>query len=108
MPAATTSTRSGVVAPDAIGLNGTSAPDTCSSMHLAARRAPALFTHKALCMFASQEINFVLSDLALEVVGDAAIVWLLSPKAAIAPRAAGGLSRFTTSLPGYFLQVIAA
>ena len=50
-------------------------------------------------------MNFVLSDLALEVVGDAAIVWLLSPKAAIGPRPAGGLSRLTSSLPGYFLQV---
>ena len=47
----------------------------------------------------------MLSDLALEVVGDAAIVWLLSPKAAIGPRPAGGLSRLTSSLPGYFLQV---
>ena len=47
----------------------------------------------------------MLSDLALEVVGDAAIVWLLSPKAAIAPRPASGLSRLTLSLPGYFLQV---
>jgi Protein RETICULATA-related len=54
---------------------------------------------------ALQEMNFVLSDLALEVVGDAAIVWLLSPKAAIGPRPAGGLSRLTSSLPGYFLQV---
>lgn len=56
-------------------------------------------------MLPLQEMNFVLSDLALEVVGDAAIVWLLSPKAAIGPRPAGGLSRLTSSLPGYFLQV---
>lgn len=55
---------------------------------------------------ALQEINFVLSDLALEIVGDAAIVWLLSPKAAIAARPAGGLARLTGSLPGYCLQVM--
>jgi hypothetical protein len=57
---------------------------------------------------ALQEMNFVLSDLALEVVGDAAIVWLLSPKALIAPRPTGGLGRLTMSLPGYFLQVVMA
>lgn len=47
----------------------------------------------------------MLSDLALEVVGDTAIVWLLSPKAAFGARPTGGLARFTASLPGYCLQV---
>ena len=47
----------------------------------------------------------MLSDLALEIVGDTAIVWLLSPRASFRPRPAGGLARFTSSLPGYCLQV---
>ncbi len=47
----------------------------------------------------------MLSDLALEIVGDTAIVWLLSPKAAFGARPTGGLARFTASLPGYCLQV---
>lgn len=50
-----------------------------------------------------KEINFVMSDLALEVVGDAAIVWLLSPKASFAAKAGGGGP--IASLPGYCLQV---
>lgn len=44
-----------------------------------------------------------MSDLALEIVGDTAIVWLLSPKAAFAANAGGGGP--IASLPGYCLQV---
>lgn len=77
-----------------------------ASLEPAACRRACVVLHVATPTNAAlQEMNFVLSDLALEVVGDAAIVWLLSPKAAIGPRPAGGLSRLTSSLPGYFLQV---
>ena len=47
----------------------------------------------------------MLSDLALEVVGDCAIVWLLSPKAAFGAKPTGALASFYGSLPGYAFQV---
>ncbi len=53
-----------------------------------------------------QEIDFVMSDLSLEIIGDFAIVWLLSPKKSFSPAPEGGLSKFVSKLPGHSLQVI--
>ena len=52
-----------------------------------------------------QEIDFVLSDLSLEVIGDFAIIWLLSPKKSFGRAPQGGLSHFASGLPGHTLQV---
>ena len=51
-----------------------------------------------------QEIDFVLSDLSLEVIGDFAIIWLLSPKKSFGRAPQGGLSHFAAGLPGHTLQ----
>jgi len=52
-----------------------------------------------------REINFVASDMSLEVIGDFFIVWLLSPKANFAPRATSAAARALASLPAHALQV---
>jgi hypothetical protein len=52
-----------------------------------------------------QEIDFVVSDLSLEVIGDFAIVWLLSPKKSFGALPTGGLARMARKLPGHALQV---
>jgi hypothetical protein len=52
-----------------------------------------------------QEFDFVLSDMALEVIGDFAVVWLLSPTRSFTPRAKSGLARYINALPGHALQV---
>mmetsp|Transcript_6379 Transcript_6379/g.18369 ORF Transcript_6379/g.18369 Transcript_6379/m.18369 type:complete len:366 (-) Transcript_6379:765-1862(-) len=51
-----------------------------------------------------KEINFVLSDLALEVVGDVAIVWLLSPKVSFKGKPLSAMSKWAGNLPGFALQ----
>lgn len=53
-----------------------------------------------------QEFDFVLSDMALEVIGDFAVVWLLSPTRSFSPPAKSGLARYINALPGHALQVI--
>lgn len=53
-----------------------------------------------------QEIDFVMSDLSLEIIGDFAIVWLLSPKKSFSAAPSGGVSLFASRLPGHALQVI--
>ncbi|CAK0786940.1 hypothetical protein CVIRNUC_010154 [Coccomyxa viridis] len=52
-----------------------------------------------------KEIDFVLSDLSLEVIGDFAIIWLLSPKKSFSRAPQGGLSHFAAGLPGHTLQI---
>ncbi len=47
----------------------------------------------------------MLSDMALEVIGDFAVVWLLSPTRSFTPRAKSGLARYINALPGHALQV---
>ena len=47
----------------------------------------------------------MLSDLSLEVIGDFAIIWLLSPKKSFGRAPQGGLSNFASGLPGHTLQV---
>lgn len=44
------------------------------------------------------------SDLSLEIIGDFAIVWLLSPKANFRPLPKSVLGRAYKALPGHFLQ----
>ncbi len=67
---------------------------------------PALLCSEAIqfscCL---QEFDFVLSDMALEVIGDFAVVWLLSPTRSFTPRAKSGLARYINALPGHALQV---
>ena len=52
-----------------------------------------------------QEIDFVMSDLSLEIIGDFAIVWLLSPKKTFAAAPTSALGKITSQLPGHALQV---
>ena len=52
-----------------------------------------------------QEFDFVLSDMALEVIGDFAVVWLLSPKKSFSPQANTAFARYINNLPGHCLQV---
>ena len=52
-----------------------------------------------------QEFDFVLSDMALEVIGDFAVVWLLSPTRSFSPTAKKSLARYINALPGHALQV---
>ncbi len=47
-----------------------------------------------------------MSDLSLEIIGDFAIVWLLSPKKSFSAAPSGGLSLFASRLPGHSLQVL--
>lgn len=51
-----------------------------------------------------KEMNFVLSDLALEIVGDISIVWLLSPKVSFSVAPASALARWSAALPGFASQ----
>ena len=55
-----------------------------------------------LCL---QEFDFVLSDMALEVIGDFAVVWLLSPTRSFSPTAKNSMARYINGLPGHALQV---
>ena len=57
---------------------------------------------KPLC--AMQEIDFVASDLSLEIIGDFAIVWLLSPRKSFRPLPRSVLGRVYKALPGHALQ----
>lgn len=52
-----------------------------------------------------KEFDFVLSDMALEVIGDFFVVWLLSPTRSFSPTAKSGLARYINALPGHALQV---
>jgi len=52
-----------------------------------------------------KEINFVASDMSLEVIGDFFIVWLLSPRACFAPRSSSAAARALAGLPAHCLQV---
>ena len=45
------------------------------------------------------------SDLSLEIIGDFAIVWLLSPKKTFGTAPVAGLALLTSKLPGHALQV---
>ncbi|EKX33117.1 hypothetical protein GUITHDRAFT_156148 [Guillardia theta CCMP2712] len=50
------------------------------------------------------ELDFVASDMALEIIGDFSLVWLLSPAAKFAAEPTGGISKAISSLPSHFLQ----
>ncbi|KAJ8903829.1 hypothetical protein NDN08_000362 [Rhodosorus marinus] len=53
-----------------------------------------------------KEFDFYLSDIALELVGDFALVWLLSPAMRFAgPPAAGSFSHFIEGVPKHALQL---
>jgi hypothetical protein len=52
-----------------------------------------------------EESALVASDMSLEILGDFAIVWLLSPAANFAPRADSAFARALASLPAHALQV---
>ncbi len=52
-----------------------------------------------------QELDFVLSSMVLEVVGDFAVVWLQSPTSPITLRAKAGLAYYINASPGHALQV---
>lgn len=52
-----------------------------------------------------QELHFVASDIALELIGDFAVVCLLSPKKSFTQRPKPGFSRFIGGLPGHAFQV---
>ena len=43
--------------------------------------------------------------MALEVIGDFAVVWLLSPTRSFSPVAKNGLARYINALPGHAMQV---
>ena len=47
----------------------------------------------------------MLSDMALEVIGDFAVVWLLSPTRSFSPVAKNSMARYINGLPGHALQV---
>ena len=47
----------------------------------------------------------MMSDLSLEIIGDFAIVWLLSPKKTFSAAPRSGPSQFISRLPGHSLQV---
>lgn len=46
-----------------------------------------------------------MSDLSLEIIGDFAIVWLLSPKKVFTVAPTGAMARMGSKLPGHALQV---
>lgn len=52
-----------------------------------------------------QEIDFVMSDLSLEIIGDFAIVWLLSPKKTFGAAPTSAIGKIASQLPGHALQV---
>ena len=47
----------------------------------------------------------MMSDLSLEIIGDFAIVWLLSPKKTFAAAPTSAIGKITSQLPGHALQV---
>lgn len=51
------------------------------------------------------EAAMVASDMSLEILGDFAIVWLLSPCASFAPRSNSAIARALRGLPAHSLQV---
>lgn len=51
------------------------------------------------------EAAMVASDMSLEILGDFAIVWLLSPRASFAPASTAPLARALRGLPAHSLQV---
>jgi len=51
------------------------------------------------------EAALVASDMSLEILGDFAIVWLLSPKACFKPRSDSPFTRALRSLPAHAMQV---
>lgn len=51
-----------------------------------------------------KEMPFVLSDVALEALGDISMVWLLSPRKSFKPLPGKGLPRRIAKLPGHWLQ----
>lgn len=51
-----------------------------------------------------EETPFVLSDLALEILGDFSLVWLLSPKTSFRVTKDAGLAAVISKLPGHCLQ----
>lgn len=51
-----------------------------------------------------QEIDFVASDMSLEIIGDFAVVWLLSPRKSFSPLPKSVLGRVYKALPGHALQ----
>ena len=53
-----------------------------------------------------QELHFVASDIALELIGDFAVVCLLSPKKSFLQRPKPGFSRVIAGLPGHAFQVL--
>ena len=56
----------------------------------------------------AQEMSFVASDMALEIIGDVAIVWFLSPQLRLGSLPSSGVARWTRSLPASAVQVRAA
>ena len=50
-----------------------------------------------------KELDFVASDMALEIIGDFTLVYLLSPASAIRAPAAAGVSKAIQALPAHFL-----
>lgn len=59
----------------------------------------------AALLLPSQELPFVASDMALELICNFTVVWLLSPVKSFAPAPTNSLSRAVSRLPGHFLQV---
>lgn len=53
----------------------------------------------------SKEMNMVASDMALEIIADVSVVWLLSTKANFKPQAKGKLARAFAALPAHAFQV---
>jgi len=53
----------------------------------------------------SKELPLVASDMALELICNFAVVWLLSPKRILTPQPTDRISKAIASLPGHFLQV---
>ena len=56
-------------------------------------------------LLAPQELHFVASDIALELIGDFAVVCLLSPKRSFKQRPTSGLGQAIAGLPGHAFQV---
>ncbi|BDA50342.1 Protein RETICULATA-RELATED 4, chloroplastic [Coccomyxa sp. Obi] len=52
-----------------------------------------------------KEIDFVMSDLSLEIIGDFAIVWLLSPKKTFGAAPTSAIGKIASQLPGHALQI---
>ena len=52
-----------------------------------------------------QEMSFVASDMALEIIGDIAIVWFLSPQLRLGRLPSSGFAKWTAALPGSSAQV---